>query len=837
MTKPSFPITTAYHRLILGHPRVVLSFLMVLFVVMGFQVKEFRLDASVDSLVLEHDEEFRYLRKILKRYRTGEFLVVTFTPQGDLFGEPSLKQLKSLRNDLRGLNRVASVVSMLDVPLMRSPPVPLKDLKSNIKTLEEAQEATVDMKYVRAEFKESPLFQNLIVSRDLKSTALQVNFAMDQTYFDLFDRRGELKEKKRGGNLSLSENGELEEVENAYWAHKALRKTQRHEDIAAVRKVMDKYRTGTRLFLGGVPMVVDDMISFVKRDLRVFGLGMLAFLTLTLSLIFKRIRWVILPILCCIFSVLVMIGLLGVIGWEVTVVSSNFISLQLIITMSFAIHIVVRYREILRNNPQAENREIVKETVSTIFVPCLYSCLTTIAGFSSLLICDILPIVDFGWMMTMGLGVSLVTTFLLFPTSLILLKKAPYATERNIGGPITGLFARITENHGKWVIGLSVVVAIVTCIGISRLDVENSFIDYFKKDTEIYRGMKIIDEKLGGTTPLDITLEFGENANNTNPVEPDAFSDDDFEMFDEFEEEEDPEKYWYTTDKMAVIESVHDYLESLPAAGKVLSLATLLKTTRALNDGKPFDNFDLAVLFSSLPEQFRGILINPYVSIGENQARISMRIKDSLETLRRDAFIKEIQNHLSNELGLSVDRFHLTGIMVLYNNMLQSLYNSQIRTIGLTVIFLMIMFMMLFRSVKISLIAIFPNLLASLVILGVMGLAGIPLDVMTITIVAISVGIAVDNTIHYIFRFRREFLTDKNYLATMFRCHASIGNAMFYTSLTIIVGFSILALSNFVPTILFGVLTALAMTMALCAALTLLPRLIILFKPFGEERT
>jgi len=823
-----------YSKLVLSRPKIVILILLAVFAILGYFTRDFRLDASADSLILEHDEDLRYFRKIISRYETAEFLLLTYTPHEDLFSNRVLDNLKKLRDELKQMDRVASVITILDVPLLRSPPISLKEIRSAVKNLESAD---VELELARLEFAESPIYQQMLVSPDMKTTALVINYAREEKYEEVVNRRSQLHEKKYEGTLTPAEASELEKLSAQYKQHQDRRRTLQHEDIVTVRKIMDRHRSEAALFLGGVPMVVDDMISYIKSDLKVFGLGMLFFLVFTLGVIFKKWRWVVLPMSCCAFSTVVMIGFLGIFGWEVTVISSNFISLQLIITMSFTIHLIVRYRELLRNQPEIENRDLIRESVRVIFLPCLFSCLTTIAGFSSLLVCDILPIINFGWMMVMGLCVSLAVTFTFFPAGLLCLPKTAPDIERPFGVFITSFFARITEKYGKMIFATALVMTLLIGWGVSRLEVENSFINYFKKSTEIYRGMQFIDRELGGTYPLDVVVNF----KDIKPNQPEAVSgakeDNEFNAFEEFKETtaQDTKRYWFTQDKLALIERIHDHLDRMEETGKVLSLATMLKVASQLFDGRSLDNFELALLFNELPEEYKKILVDPYVSIKDNQARISIRIVDSLETLRRDAFLKKVQSDLLNELSLEKDQFRLTGMIVLYNNMLQSLFYSQIKTIGLTVLLLMAMFMVLFRSLKITIIAIIPNLLSSLSVLGVLGLTGTPLDMMTITIVAVSIGIAVDNTIHYIYRFKREFSKNRSYLNTMYRCHGSIGNAMFYTSLTIIMGFSILSLSNFIPTIYFGLLTGFAMTVALVAALTLLPRLIVGLKAFGSE--
>lgn len=828
--------SSLYDRLVLQSPKRTLLVLLALFAFFAYGIKDFRLDASTDSLILEHDEDLRYYRDIVKRYETADFVIIIYTPAHDLFSSATLERIRKLREELRVMPRVSSVVSLLDVPLMKNPPGPLEDLSKNIKTLESPDSDTA---MAIAEFSESPIYQELLVSPDLGSTALQVNFRTDAVFSELVSRRSDLLDRKSAGGFPPADRAELQVIEADYRAAKDRLREEVRQDIATIRTIIDRYRGEDQIFLGGIPMIADDIITFLRRDLRVFGAGMLCFLVLTLGVIFRRLRWVFLPMLCCATSAVFMVGILGHNRLDVTVVSSNFISLQLIFTMALAIHIVVRYRELVRREPGRENRALILAAVKATCVPCLYATLTTIAGFGSLVVCDILPVVNFGWMMIMGLCVSYIVTFLLLPACLVMMTKPPPDTGEGFGRPITSFFARITERHGVSIFGVGIAVAVVTIIGITRLEVENSFIDYFRESTEIYQGMKFVDQNLGGTTPLDVIISF-ERKEETVPV--DVADDPDFDEFDdEFDDEfeeggEDAWKYWFTESRLERISDAHDYFDALPEIGKVLSLATLLKTATDLNAGRSFDNFTLALLFTAIPEEFRSTIVEPYVSPEKNQARLMMRIKDSMPSLRRDALLKKMRNDLVDTLGFDPDQCRLTGTMVLYNNMLQSLFRSQIKTIGFTVAALMLMFMVLFRSLRIALIAIFPNLLSSMVVLGVMGIGRIPLDMMTITIVAISVGIAVDNTIHYLHRFRREIAVDGDYLKAMHRCHGSIGNAMFYTSLTITAGFSIVAFSNFIPTVLFGLLTALAMLMALGAALTLLPRLIMLFKPFGTAK-
>ncbi len=824
-----------FDRVLLQHPRIVILCMLTVVTFFAFEAKRFRLDASAETLILQNDEDLRYSREIDSRYEQHDFLVLTYTPKDDLFSDKTLANLTRLRDELKPVERVLSVVSILDVPLFESPPVSLKELTEDLPTLESPK---VDRNLARIELRDSPLYRNLLLSPDLKTTAMLIYFSDDVVYQDLLEKRNQLLQKKSSGPLTPSENIELKRVTEQFRQHRDIMRQSRHQDIAAIRSIMNKYRNDADLFLGGVSMVANDMISFIKKDLKIFGIGVLLFLIITLGIIFRRKRWILLPILCCVVSVVCMLGLLGWFGWEVTVISSNFISLQLIITMSIVIHLIVRYREFASAEPQESNRQLIHDTVQTKLIPCLYAVLTTIAGFASLLFCDILPVITFGWMMIAGLFVSLIVTFLLFPALLMLIPKETPPRSREWRFSITSITAKFTEAHGALIAGISVFVFVLSFIGISKLEVENCFIDYFKDNTEIHKGMKVIDQQLGGTTPFDIIIDFTEPNTSSAAVSTEQTSAESSDIFDEFEEFDkaaSAEKYWFTAEKISRIKAVHAYLHSLPETGKVLSLATIISIAEKLNSGKVLDSFDLALLYSETPDEFKNMLIKPYVSVEHNEARFGLRVRDSEKTLKRNELLKEIKADLTGKLNIAKENIHLTGLLVLYNNMLQSLFGSQILTLGITVLLLMGMFLVLFKSLRISLIAMIPNVLPIAVVLGVMGWLSISLDMMTITIAAIGLGISVDNTIHYIHRFKHEFQKDQKYLPTMHRCHESIGHAMYYTSVTIIIGFSILALSNFIPTVYFGLLTSLAMFIAIIAALTLLPQLLILVKPFGRE--
>ena len=820
-------LQNAYQGLFLARPKNALTLLLLLLAFFSYHAKDFKLDASADSLLLENDKDLQLFREVSARYDTRDFLVVTFTPPEDLFSDESLSLLQRIRDDLRSLEGVDSVRSILDVPLIKSSDVPLLQMAENIQTLETP---TIDRTRARNELVNSPVYRNQLISPDMQTSALLINLEEDQRLSALQKTRNELFIRRGSVGLSNADKRELKAVSAAYREVREQFNEGRHREIERVRAVISEYRGDARLHLGGVPMVADDMISFVKSDLITFGMGVFVFLIVVLTVIFRQMRWVVLPLLSCFYAGMTMIGILGLIGWDVTVISSNFLSLMLIITISMNIHLAVRYRQLHNDLPEASHLELVSLTLRRMVWPCLYTALTTIIGFGSLVFSGIKPVQDFGWMMSAGLAVAFLTSFSLFPSALMLLGRPRSGVRQVKDLRVTSRLASLTERHGNVVLAGAVVLLIISGIGISRLTVENSFINYFRTDTEIYQGMKLIDEKLGGTTTLEVLL----NLDGAPEEEDVAELEDEEEDFEDWDiDVAAAPAYWFTPLRIDRIKQVHDYLDGLPEVGKVLSLASIIRVAEDLNDGKELDSLELSLLYQRLPEEVKRPLVDPYFSFEHNEARILLRILDSKEDLRRKELLERIRADLHNRLELAEDDIRLTGILVLQNNMLQSLYSSQISTLGAVTVGIAIMFLLLFLSARLAVIGIVPNLLAATTVLGLMGLAGIPLDMMTITIAAITIGIAVDNAIHYIYRFREELPQQPGYVETLYVCHSNIGRAVLYTSATIIFGFSILMLSNFLPTIYFGALTGIAMFIALMASLTLLPRLLLLWRPFA----
>ncbi len=876
-------LQTAYFTSVLRYPLWVLLGIVVMALGLASQLGNLKIDASSESLTLEYDKDLDYFREVSKRYQSGDALVVTYTPHGELMSDATLDHLKRLRDELLSIDGIVSANSILDVPLLYSPKLSLLDVARGIKTL---SDEGVDRSLAKQEFLHSPIYREMLLGSDEKTTAILLNLAIDETFINLVRARDALRLQRDTQGLSEQETIELERISAEFLAYSTKATEESHERVQRVRAVAEKYKADAQIFLGGVSMITADMVDFISNDITVFGLGIIAFIIVILTIIFRQWQFVVLPLATCFLTLVSMLGLLALLDWRLTVISANFVALLLIVALALTIHLIVRYRESVVFYPEADKSAWIKDMVSVMVKPCVYTVLTTIVAFTSLVVSGIRPVIDFGWMMTISLCIAFFIAFFVIPAGLMCLPTAAVVAKVDKSSAFTLIFSRFTEKRGGWVLALGVLAAVISVVGIKQLEVENRFIDYFHSSTEIHQGMLVIDQQLGGTITLEVILDhkksqatapetppksdpfgeggdpfaedpFAEDPFAQTASEDDSVGNDPFASDDPFAEGSDPfasespnsdtnekpstgffadpyKSYWFTKAGLERITQLHNYLDSLSEVGKVQSLATAYEVAGDLN-GRSLSDFELAILRRALPDDIAAFVIKPYLSSDIEQTRITMRVKETDPNLRRAELIEKVRHYVIDDMGFPPEQVHVTGVLILYNNMLQSLFTSQILTIGAVFIGILLMFLVLFRSLLLSMIALVPNMLAALVVLGGMGLAGIPLDMMTITIAAIAIGIGVDDTIHYIYRFRREFTIDGNYIASMHRSHASIGRAMYYTSVTIIVGFSILALSEFIPSIYFGLLTGLAMLAAIVASLTLLPKLILLLKPLGKE--
>jgi len=822
-------IYTLYQKVILKYPLTLLIVLLIGILSFGTYVNKLEIDASAETLLLDDDKDLAFARTIEERFKGDDILVLVYKPKQDLLSKQSLQLLAQISKDLEQLPKIKSVDSILTVPLLFSPIRELDDLINDTRTL---QNKDINLSLAKQEFLKSPLYKNSLVNKDFTLSSILIHLDDDLKYFTLLKQRNTLLQQEKTNSLTVEAKKELLQLTHDLKKHRDSQRIVDNKNINDIRAIMTNYQDDATLYLGGVQMISNDIVEFVKSDLLIYGSILILLLILVLGVVFKRPRWIVLPILICTLSVLAITSSLGFFGWEITVISSNFIALQLIITISIVLHLIVRYEELLSLYPRASSQRLILFTMLTKATPTFFAVLTTIAGFSSLLFSHIHPIINLGWMMSAGIVLSLIISFIVFPTVLMLLKKTTPKHKKVSAFSLPSWSSKVVLSDKKTIFGITLLIIIFSITGASSLIVENSFINYFKKDTNIYKGMKIIDQELGGTTPLDIILTFSDEKVST---ETSIDEDDSFE--DEFNSLENNDQYWFTEEKLTLIKKVHTYLTELTQLGKVSSFATLMDTAKILNHNKSLDSVEIAILYQKLPQEYRDIILSPYVNIEYNQARFSTRVIDSNEALRRNELLETITSDLNKIVDPNIASVKLSNLMVLYNNMLQSLFKSQITTLSFVLLILFLMFIILFRSIKLTLIALIVNIIPIGLIFGFMGWLKIPLDIMTITIAAIAMGIGVDNTIHYIHRFKQEYLKDKNYMEVIQRTNHSIGNAMYYTSLTVIIGFSILTLSNLIPTIYFGLLTMLVMAAALTSNLLLLPKLLLLIKPLTKDDT
>jgi len=834
-----------FYALLLRKPAWVLLCYALVIGVALIQLPKLRLDASSDSLLLQGDPDLAYFRESAEKYAGDEFLILTWEPGVPLLSPDSLEPLAAMVDELERLPGVAGVTTLLDVPLLESPPLSLTDLAraDSIATLRDPE---VDRELALKELITSPIYRNLLVSETGDLTAVQVSLKPDELAESLLDEREALRAEEREVALDTEKAERLAQVEADYDLALARIGADRDRMVSAVRDVAERFRPYAKIFVGGVPMIAADMMAFVRSDLVTFGTAILLVMAVVLWLIFRSWKWVFIPLITCSATATLLLGVLAGTDWRMTVISSNSVAVLLIVTLSLSIHLVVRYRELQRQRPDAPREQLSAGASKLMMVPCLYTAMTTIVAFTSLVVAGLQPVIDFGWMMTTGIVLGFCSAFTVVPALMVIIPDKPLTTTSQSERPFTIRFARVVQQHGRLVFAATVGLVVLSVAGVRALEVENRFIDYFKEHTEIYQGMELLDARLGGTIPLDVILkapaEAPEVAAETTASDDEGWEDDDGFFDDVFDidfgfgaDETQSAGYWFSLPGRQLVDQVHAIIESRAESGKVLSLSTAFEVMDGLYGGK-LGGVELALVENSLPDDVNNALVTPFYFAEEQEARLSVRVMETSESLRRDAYLKELREQILEETGIEPERLQFTSLLVLYNNVLQSLFQSQIMTLGAVFVAIGLMFWILFRSLSLALLALAPNILAAGLVLGLMGLAGIPLDIMTITIAAIVVGIGVDDCIHYLHRFRDEIAVDQDYPAAMLRSHSSIGRAMYYTTLTVVVGFAMLTLSNFTPSLYFGVLTVVAMIAAVAGALLLLPQLIMIFRPFGPDR-
>jgi len=815
-----------YSNFIITKPLIILALVFLTIFISFKGISNFKLDASSDALVLEGDLALKKYRENEEEFGDSSFLIVTYEPNNELFTKESLSTLEEIEQKLSSIDGVDSVLSLLDAPIFFQPKVSLSKVSDNLKDL---TTEGIDLELAKDEIINNPIYKDLIISADGSITAMQVVLRANDEYDLLINKRYEILDSLSAKEpitkeVRLSLIKELQSINQRISSLNDNESKFNSNLVQEIRNILGFYKNEATLYLGGPAMITSDMMDYIKSDLVVFGSAVALVFAFMLYLFFGNIWFVILPILNAFFTTFVTAGFLGFMDWKISVVSSNFIALLLILTISLTVHVLVKINELKKESSDYKNSLI--DSVNQMFLPCFFAAITTAVAFLSLLLGDLKPVIEFGKMMAFGISIAFIFTFSFLPSAISLLKESQSKDYLSLH-KITNKILSLAKNNS---LSVYLVFASTFCIlifGTTKLIVENRFIDYFDEETEIHQGMLEIDKNLGGTATLDIIIR-----EPFEEISEDLIADDFFDdgLFDD--DDSNASGYWWNVYSLAELENIHDYLESLPEIGKVLSVSSGIKLARMINDGKDLNDLELALLRSVLPEDIRETLLYSYINSDDSIVRISTRVNESAENLNRKDLLEKISYDLQTKFNLPEERFEMTGLAVLYNNMLQSLFQSQIGSLTLVFSVIALMLLLIFKSFKIMVIGLIPNIFVASSVIGTLGLLRIPLDIMTITVAAISVGMAVDNTIHYIYRYKKEMKATKSVEQALLNAHTTTGRAIFYTAATIATGFSILSLSNFFPTQLFGIFTALAMLVAFISSLSLLPNLLVKFKVF-----
>jgi len=804
--------TNPLFALIVSRPKSILGGFLLMTLLLGWQVQYFRIDASPDTLLTKDNKNYIQTELVNRRFAPEEFLLIAYQPHGKpLFSNKTIKDIKAISNDLKKLQRVASVRSILNVPIFsQSNGLVSSDTAFSEMTFEHKN---IDLEMLRKEFTHHPIYENLLVNEQQTATAIQVLFKSNKKLTKLENRIIDLQKASLERELSKVEEDELERLNTeADIINQQLDRT-RADEIATIRHIVENYQKDADIYLGGVHVLGNQLIQIIHNDLKVFGATIVIVICLILLLLFRKLRWVVIPVICCACSLLLTLGIFGMLGLKTTVISSNFIALQLILTLALVIHLIVQYRDNVAEQADLGQVELVKQTLEQKAGACFYAGFTAAIGFGSLIFCDIKPVITFGWMMIIAMFFSTVVSLILFPSILVLFEKDHVQQKKKLAHSVLQLCTYVTLKYSAFIALFCVCLIVMGIIGLTRLKVENSFINYFKSTTQTYRELSFIDKHFGGTIPLDLVYKIKDGKKPADII--------------------------MTADTVQHLQLIQHQLKQYPAIGRILSVVNFTDLARSMNDGKPLTEYELTSIYWLMEKSLRDDLLGSFLSPSNNkepdQVRFAMWIKDSTEGLNREELIRDIKQGL-NALDVPQGQYLLTNMFVLYQDILQRLFQSQILTVSIVYVVLLPTILVIFRSLRVALIAIVPNLLSTLVLLGAMGCLGIPLDLMTITIAAIAMGMGVDDTIHYIHRYLEELNNGDEKMAVE-QCHSSVGFAMLYTTLSIMTGFSLLSFSDFVPSILFGLLTCFALFMALLFNLCVLPVLLMRFVHHPSARS
>jgi predicted RND superfamily exporter protein len=778
-------------------PLITVVCVLVLTLCLGWFVQYFKIDASADTLLVKDNKLYIQSQIMNERFSPDEFILLAYEPKNsDVFSDKTFEDLQVLTEKLKTLPRVRSVTHILNVPLLSQMSSLDPKLKPEQWTWQSKQFSYEQMRKI---FDQHPIFTDLLVNQKMSATSIQIVFKQHAELAEIESQIISIDKKRLTDKFTDEDKTKVEQLKlQADPIRQELNK-QREKEINQIYEFADTVKADANVYLGGSYVLGHQLINIIRADLKLFGSAIGLAICIMLFILFRSWRWVIIPIACCAISVIMTMGLFGIFDLRTTVISSNFIALQLILTLAICVHLIVQYRQLANDDEQATQAELVSATLREKIKPCFYAGITTSVGFGSLIFSGIQPVVSFGWMMIIAMFVSIALSLIFLPALLCLFSRSQKAAPSKLSQQFIQWVSGITLNHSGKVMGLFVVVTAIAILGLFRLTVENSFLNYFAEDTQVHQELTFIDQQFGGSTPFDIIIDIPADMQKKDLA--------------------------LSAKSIQQLQVAQTILKQYPASGNTTSVVNFTELAMKLNQGRPLTEYELTAIYRLVDENLRETLLGSYFSLEHQQLRLSSRVKDSTEGFNRKEYLENLRHDLEAN-GIAKDQYQFTNLFVLYQDILQRLFTSQILTLGLVYIALLLVMWVLFKRLSVALVALVPNIICTLLILAVMGYANIPLDLMTITIAAIAMGIAVDDTIHFVHHYLHGHSTPKDAAE---KAYFSVGYAMLFTTVIICVGFALLAFSDFVPSMLFGLLTALAMIIALVTDLTLLPAMLTRF--------
>lgn len=750
-------------------------------VALGLFLPRLGVDASTSMLLDEKDEDLAYYNASRRLWTNDDEFAIFCCRKGDWFTPEGVKRLREIEADLGAVRHADRVQSLLSIPLLRSSPMgmmvrPKLDGKG------------VDLAKAREELTQHAVAGGTLVSTDAQDTVFLVYLASPPGYADL--------DAERAAARSAGDAARIAAVEPRYEIARAALRDRRNEFVEDVRVVAAKWtpRLDEPVALSGLPIINVNLVEHVSHDLDLFGIASFALFTLAFAAMYRRVRWTFLPIVTCVVPVVLVLGTMAALGQKLTVITANLPMLLFVVMLPYTVYLIERYRERRAVFAGESHRDSSAGAARDVWMPCLYSCTTTMAGFASLLTSGVKPVWWFGLMMTIGLGVGLACTFLFLPAvahPMRALDDAKVAVAGSEPRGVVRLAADLVLRAPRAVAAGAAVLLAVAAYGATRIEVENKFIDYFWPSSEVYRGLERIDVRMGGTTPLDIVLQSKEPG------------------------------FFKTQQGLDAVTSVARWFESVDEAGAVWSVASLVAEARK---AIPTATVDMLAKIREVEPLLRDV-----ASADFSASRVLVRFRETAPTLRRNRILDGLRGHLAKDPALAGLTVRPTGVFLLYANMLNALIESQRDTFLMVVVAIYAMLLALFRAPVLSLVVLVPQVLPALVCLGVMGYTGVPLDLITVMVAAVAMGVGIDAAIQYTVRYRIELdATGGDRRAAVRRSHATIGRAIWTATSIMVAGFLVLAFSDFVPTVSFGLFNALAMVAGQVAALTVVPALFLI---------